>query len=228
MKNKRKNIENRTNRLHLLFKTSVLRPLSFVLCPLSFILCLLSFVSCGERYIPKPRGYYRITIPDTAYTKLDDVEQKRPTDKIIETLPYSFDLSDNAYLTPRKGKDEQYWIDITYPAFQVNIHCTYYPVQKNLRELSDDAQNFVYKHAEKANAIPEQGFVNEEARVYGVLYELMGNTASPYQFYLTDSTQHFFRGAVYFSCTPNQDSLAPIINYLQQDVRHLMETFTWN
>ncbi len=235
MKNKRKNTKKRTNRLHLLSKTSVLRPLSFVLCPLSFVLCplsfvlcLLSFTSCGERYIPKPRGYYRIAIPDTAYTRVGELDNERLKGSEVGKLPYSFELSDNARVTPRKTKNEQYWIDITYPAFQVNIHCTYYPVQKNLRELSDDAQDFVYKHAGKASAIPEQGFINEDARVYGVLYELMGNTASPYQFYLTDSTQHFFRGAVYFNCTPNQDSLAPIINYLQQDVRHLMETFTWN
>ncbi len=181
----------------------------------SVVLCL---ASCGERYVPKPRGYYRIAIPDTAYSALS-VQHA--------TFPYSFDLSDHATIKPRTSQDEKYWIDIVYPAFQAYIHCTYYPVRNNLRELSDDAQNFVYKHAGKASAIPEQGFVNEEKRVYGVFYELVGNTASPYQFYVTDSTLHFFRGAVYFNCTPNQDSLAPVINYLQQDVRHLMETFQW-
>ncbi len=185
------------------------------------LLCLFCLASCGERYVPKPRGYYRIAIPDTLYAPL--AVRYSP----LGAFPYSFDLSDNATVKPRTSQDEKYWIDITYPAFNAQIHCTYYPIKNNLRELSDDAQDFVYKHAGKATAIPEQGFVNEEKRIFGVFYELVGNTASPYQFYVTDSTRHFFRGAVYFNCTPNQDSLAPVINYLQHDVRHLMETFEW-
>ncbi len=195
-----------------------------VLCPLSFVFCLLSLYSCGERYVPRPRGYYRIAIPDTAYTPLASLPIAHNSYPIF---PYTFALSDHAQIIPRTSAAEKYWVDITYPAFHAQIHCTYYPVRNNLRELSDDAQSFVYKHAGQASAIPEQGFVNEENGVYGVFYELVGNTASPYQFYLTDSTKHFFRGAVYFNCTPNQDSLAPVINYLQQDVRHLMETFEW-
>ncbi len=190
-----------------------------------FIACFLLGIglivsSCGETYVPRPRGYYRIAIPDTVYLPIKN-------NPILSTYPYSFDLSGNAQFTPRTASNERYWMDINYPAFDVQIHCTYYPVRRNLRELSADAQNFVYKHAGKASAIPEQGFANEDKRVYGVFYELIGNTASPYQFYLTDSTNHFFRGAVYFNCTPNQDSLAPIINYLQQDLRHLMESFQW-
>ncbi len=180
--------------------------------------CIIGMIasSCKDHYVPKPRGYYRIAIPDTSYTKLSAAQ-----------LPYVFDLSDNAQLNLHTAPTEKYWLDIIYPAFNARIHCTYYPIHNNLRELSDDAQNFVYKHAGKASAIPEQGFVNDDSHVYGVFYELMGNTASPYQFYLTDSTHHFFRGAVYFNATPNQDSLAPVINYLQHDVRRLMETFRW-
>ncbi len=189
---------------------------------LSVLFVVFCLVSCGERYVPKPRGYYRIAIPDTMYVRFGGWEVGK-----LGGFPYAFDLSDNATVKPRTNPDEKYWIDIVYPAFQAYIHCTYYPVRNNLRELSDDAQNFVYKHAGKASAIPEQGYVNDEKRVYGVFYELVGNTASPFQFYVTDSTRHFFRGAVYFNCTPNQDSLAPVINYLQHDVRHLMETFEW-
>ncbi len=180
--------------------------------------------SCQDHYVPRPRGYYRIAIPDTAYIPLIANGERRTANG---SSPYTFDLSTNATVTPRTSPDEKYWIDITYPAFDAHIHCTYYPIRNNLRELSDEAQDFVYKHAGKATSIPEQGFANDDSRVYGVFYALVGNTASPYQFYLTDSTRHFFRGAVYFNCTPNQDSLAPVIDYLQHDVRHLMETFRW-
>lgn len=180
------------------------------------ILCVTICSSCGERYIPKPRGYYRIAIPDTAYSRF------APTG-----YPYSFALSGNATVQTRQAAGEHYWIDIVYPAFDARIHCSYKPIEGNLRALSDDAQRFVYKHAGMASAIPEQGYQNERERIWGVLYELQGNTASPFQFYMTDSTHHFFRGAVYFNCAPQQDSLAPVIDYIEKDVRRLMESFVW-
>ncbi len=187
--------------------------------------CIVLCVACSEQSVPKPRGYYRIAIPDTAFYQLSTVTAH--DSRLTTQFPYTFAVSQNARVYPLTEEKEPYWLDIIYPAFDVRIHCTYYPVGNDLRELSDDAQRFVYNHASQASAIPEQGFINDEQRVYGVFYELQGNTASPYQFYLTDSTNHFFRAAVYLNCEPNQDSLAPIINYMRDDVRHLIETFQW-
>lgn len=172
--------------------------------------------ACRDRYVPKPYGYFRIHIPDTAYI-----------DYNADSYPYRFEQSANAVVQERIEKGEQFWIDITYPEFNADIHCSYKPIQHNLRELSDDAQKFVYKHASKASAIPEQEYTDDEKRIYGVYYELQGNTASPYQFYLTDSIEHFFRGAVYFNNPTNPDSLAPVIDYMKDDIRHLIETFEW-
>lgn len=175
------------------------------------IICL---YSCGKPNIPKPYGFVRLEIPDTAYTESP------------KQLPYSFEISQNA--TIRYRADEKTWIDIVYPKLNAEIHCSYKPIQNDLRELGDDAQRFVYNHAGMASAISEQGYENEYNRVYGVMYDLQGNTASPYQFYLTDSVRNFFRAAVYFNCIPNRDSLAPAIDYIRQDVEHLIETFEWN
>lgn len=182
-------------------------------CLMLAVACL---AGCGQRYVPRPRGYFRIDLPQPTYKPYAP-----------PASPYAFELSDQTQVRPRTGADEQFWIDILYPHLNAAVHCSYKPVQSNLRALSADAQNFVYKHATIASAIPEQGFDNPEQHVYGLLYELQGNTASPCQFYLTDSTHHFFRGAVYFNNAPNQDSLAPVINYIRNDVRHLMETFRW-
>ncbi len=173
-------------------------------------------IGCGQRAVPKPYGYFRIAIPDTAYT------QYAP-----QGYPYAFSLSDNATVRPHSHKGDAYWIDIDYPRLNTTIHCSYKPVHGNLRALSRDAQEFLYKHATIATSIPEQGFENPDARVWGVYYELNGNTATPIQFYLTDSVRHFFRGAVYCNTIPNQDSLAPVYDYMRADVRRLMESFTW-
>ncbi|MBP7211183.1 MAG: gliding motility lipoprotein GldD, partial [Paludibacteraceae bacterium] len=79
----------------------------------------------------------------------------------------------------------------------------------------------------KADAITEQAFENTNNDVYGILYEIRGNTASSVQFVLTDSTKNFLRGALYFNNRPNKDSLAPVINYIKDDVIRIMETTKW-
>lgn len=177
-----------------------------------FLLCVMT--SCARHSVPKPYGYFRITLPDTAYTD-------------VQGLPYSFERSLAAQLLSREVEGERYWVDVFYPGLDATIHCSYKPVNHNLRELTDDAIEFVYKHASHASAIPEREFKNEDAHVYGVFFELEGNTASPYQFFLTDSTHHFFRAAVYCNCRINADSLAPVYDYLKTDVIHLIETFEW-
>ena len=185
---------------------------------LIFNLAVVVLVSCTKTNTPKPYGYYRITVPDTAYT---DFEAQYPS------YPYTFALSQNAIVKPRLDAEEPYWINLFYPALDATIHCSYKPVHHNLRELTNDALEFVYRNASFANAIPEQDYTHPEAHVYGVLFDLEGNTASSCQFFITDSTNHFFRASVYCNCPPNADSLAPVYEYLRTDVLRMVESFEW-
>ena len=184
----------------------------FAIINLVMITCL----SCTKVSSPRPYGYYRITVPDTAYAAFDS---------LYPSYPYTFALSENAQVQPRS--DEPYWINLYYPALDATIHCSYKPVCNNLRELTNDALEFVYRNASFANAIPERDYTHPEANVYGVLFDLEGNTASSCQFFLTDSTHHFFRASVYCNCPPNADSLAPVYTYLRADVIKMVETFEW-
>ncbi len=184
-------------------------------------LALLLCVSCTKGNTPKPYGYYRISVPDTAYIPFSlSWEEGRG-----EAYPYTFALSRNAVVQPRN--DEPYWINIYYPALDATIHCSYKTVDHNLRELTDDALDFVYRNASFANAIPEREYSHPEVNVYGVLFDLEGNTASSCQFFITDSVHHFFRASVYCNCPPNADSLAPVYNYLRADIIKMVETFEW-
>ena len=184
---------------------------------------VLLFVSCSSSSVPKPYGYYRITTPDTAYTPFSlSLGEGRG-----EVFPYSFSLSQNAVVLPRTEPGEQYWVNLYYPALDATIHCSYKPVRNNLRELTNDALEFVYRNASFASSIPEREYANPEAKVYGVLFDLEGNTASSCQFFVTDSTRHFFRASVYCNCPPNADSLAPVYDYLRTDIVKMVETFEW-
>lgn len=192
---------------------------------IALLLIGMSISGCRRNNVPKPYGYFRITTPDTAYCAFN--QQQLTNGESTANYPYNFDISTNAEIKRHSHEGDKYWVDIHYPSMNVDIHCSYKPVRGNLRELTDDAIEFIYKHASHASAIPERAYENDDNRVYGVFFDLEGNTASPIQFFLTDSTHHFFRGAVYANCRPNSDSLAPVFDYMQQDIVRMIETFKW-
>jgi len=172
--------------------------------------------SCGETMIPKPYGYFRVDLPAHTYRTIDTLG-----------LPYRFDLPKTAKLISRSANGEKYWIDLYYPQLNACIYCSYKPVKGNLINLLEDTRKIVYKHSIKADGIGEKVFEKPDKNVHGILYDLKGNTASSVQFILTDSTKNFFRGALYFNNVPNKDSIAPMAEFIREDVIRMMESFEW-
>lgn len=107
------------------------------------------------------------------------------------------------------------------------IHLTFSFLNKNLDTLIDDSHTLAYKHTVKADAIEKIAYFNDTTKVYGLLYNLKGNVASPVQFYMTDSVKHFLRGSLYFNSTPNKDSLLPSVEFIREDIKHIFETLEW-
>lgn len=178
---------------------------------------ILGLNSCKNDFQPKPRGYFRIQLPKKEYTRFQ-----------ISSFPYQFDIPAYSRIGKPQSNPEKYWINVIYPMFKAQLHISYKPVNNNLDTLLNDAHKMMNKHIPKANAINEQMFINEDLKVYGMSYEIMGSeAASPYQFYLTDSTQHFLRGALYFNFSPNNDSLKPVIEFIKEDMERLIESFEW-
>ncbi len=180
-------------------------------------LAFLGLVSCEDNYQPKPRGYFRITLPEHSY-------------KVYEPkgYPYSMQLPSNCHVVRATEADKKYWITIIYPYFKAQLHISYKAIDHNLDILLNDNHQLMSKHIPKANAISEQMYSLPPAKVYGMSYSISGQeVASPYQFFLTDSTQHFVRGALYFNFSPNNDSLAPVIDFLEQDIKYMIESFRW-
>lgn len=172
---------------------------------------------CRQDYTPKPRGYFRIDLPDHAYQVFDT------------NFPYQFEYPIYARITADTSTlTEPYWINIQYPAFNAQLHISFKEIHQNLDAYLMDAHKLVDKHIPKANAITQQEFLNPENRVYGLTFAIKGTeAASPYQFYLTDSLSRFVRGALYFHLVPNNDSLAPVIAFLKEDVDHMIASFRW-
>ena len=119
------------------------------------------------------------------------------------------------------------WVTIEVPANHAQIHLSYKKINKNLGTYIEESRTLAYEHSQKASSIDERIFINPEKRVYGTIYNIKGNAASPMQFYLTDSINHFLRGALYIKEIPNIDSLQPVIGFLNQDIVRLIETTEW-
>jgi len=181
------------------------------------VVLLIMLTSCSNDYIPKPHAYFRIDLPEKEYRRLDSV------------FPYSFEYPVYAEIQDEKfSPAEKYWINIDFPEFRGKLYISYKKVNNNLFEYIEDSRNLAIKHIPKASAINELIFVNEVAGVYGLVYEIKGSgAASPYQFYVTDSTKNFVRGSLYFNVTPNNDSLSPVIDFIYKDIEHLINTFEW-
>jgi gliding motility-associated lipoprotein GldD len=178
---------------------------------------ILFLFSCGGDYSPKPRGYYRIDLPEHEYRTFDS------------TFPYTFEYPVYAVIRGDSSRlAEPYWINILYPRFHAELHLSYKVINRNLSQYLEDSRTLVNKHIQKANAISQQEFLNPRQRVFGLTYSIRGSdAASPFQFYLTDSTRNFVRGALYFNLVPNNDSLAPVIDFLKEDIGHMIGTFRW-
>lgn len=173
--------------------------------------------SCNQEYTPKPRGYFRIELPKKEYHRF-----------IPEGCPFSFDIPAYAEVLPDTSPyAESCWMNIEFKKFKAEINLSYKPVKGNLNKFIEDSRTLVYKHSVKADAIDEKRIGNPEHRVYGLLYDIGGNSASAVQFYVTDSSSHFVRGALYFYVPPEPDSLEPVINFLETDIRQFITSLKW-
>ncbi len=177
---------------------------------------ILFFSACKKEYVPKPRGYFRISFPEKSYQN------------ITESSPYQFQIPAYGKLIPdNQPGAEDFWANILFSKNNAEIHISYKKVKNNLAKLTEESRKLAYQHSIKADAIDERIFVNPENKVYGTIYLIDGNAASPFQFYLTDSSKHFLRGALYIREIPNIDSIRPVIEFLESDVIRLIETTSW-
>ncbi len=176
-----------------------------------FIGLAVFFVGCKDEVLPRPKAMLRLDYPVATYTKAGS------------DCVYTFDK--NTLSNIKENKDCSLVLD--YPMMNGSIYLTYKPVEGNLDTLLVDAQKLSYEHVVKADNIVEQPFINQEDDVYGMFYEVSGNAASQSQFYVTDSTNHFVTGSLYFYVKPNYDSILPAAMYLQNDIRRIMESLRW-
>ena len=176
-----------------------------------YIFLILLITSCTQVKQPKPKGKLSLDFPKPSYS-INNVSPQ-----------FSYEFNNVAEIV-RSSRGQ----NIFYPRMKATLYLSYSVIKNNLDSLLNDAYKLPSKHLRKAKEIPERTFINQEKKVYGTMFNVIGDAASQIQFFLTDSTNNFLIGSLYFYAKPNYDSILPAVKYIERDVIKLIETFEWN
>lgn len=185
---------------------------------LIYLLCVIALYGCEEeKYIPKPPTYLRLELPNHTYKK------------IASECPYSFEISE-IYDMEKVPEDTSNSCHRRINLGPLNgmAFIRYWDMTEPLSYYINNANDEVDRHKVKAINISDENIIRSKDRVFGTLFELEGDVATPFQFYLTDSTNRFLYCEILFNSAPNYDSLRPSLDYLKVDLEHLLKTFKWN
>ncbi len=183
------------------------------------------WLSCGEEtYTPKPRSFPRVAYPEKVYQNFD-------TNFCKFTFAYpqyakvqrdSFNFFDNK--TPTTC-----WFSLHIPSLNAAIYFSYYNIggENTFAKLRDDAYKLAGKHNIRADYIDELPISKPNSKVGGMAFDIQGPAGCPFQFFVTDSSRHFLRGALYFNAKARPDSLAPVVNFMKTDLMEIINTFEW-
>lgn len=198
-----------------------MKSISFTDSSIFFSLFIFFLIGCNSDYVPKPAGYFKIDFPEKKYQTFNE-----------PGFPYSFDYPTYAKVIRDSSffgdvPENPWWINIEFPQFNGRVYISYKEIGPNkLDKLLNDAFNLTNKQSVKASSINDS-VINTANGVHGRFFRVNGDVATANQFYLTDSSKHFLRGALYFDTTPNQDSLKPVNKFLVEDLMHMINTFKW-
>src|SRR5687767_11425152 len=173
---------------------------------MSTILSIYS-TSCNSTYTSKKRGYFKVDFLEKNYVKFE-----------LKGFPYTFEypayaniVKDSTYF--ENSPDNPYWINIDFPLFRGKIFISYktiggksvYKVKtpsgykdsagiNSFETMVNDSYKMTYKNDIKAYSI-EDSVIHTPNNITGIFFSLTGSVATSKQFFLTDSTRHFLRGA---------------------------------
>ena len=189
---------------------------------LSWLLVLIVLISCGEDKmpLPKPRAYPKVVYPERAYQTFS--ESFCPMS--FEYPVYAKIQQDTAFFNEKP--ENPCWFNLYIPQFNCYLYCTYTELhgKKGFQNVVNDAFNLAYKHDQRANYIDDVKFTNKNG-LGGMSFEMTGPAATPFQFFITDSTSHFLRGALYFNTQVRPDSLLPVYKFIKKDMDHIIGSF---
>ncbi len=189
---------------------------NFNLLPFLILFLFLNQQCKEDIPIPKPKSFLKINFPNKEYHKIES------------ECPFSFNIPNYSSwekIFPTAPKCDE---AVIFPKFKAELICKYYELDSNLYELEEKIFSSIESHKKFAdNGILKKAIQNQEKKIYGLTFEITGNSAVNYKFYLTDQSKHFFTGELLFRVKPNYDSLKPIIKFIEKDIDEMISSFEW-
>lgn len=189
-----------------------------------FFLLLSMMLACADdNSSPKPRMFPKVEYPEgSTYTFQS------------EDCPFTFELPEYTEIErdpkyQRLNPPHECWFNIKYPMFQAQLYCSYAPLdgRASFDNYKSDAFEIVDQINRRSDYMEEYRFENTQG-VSGIVFDFSGPAASPMQFFLSDSTDHFFKMALYYDTQNEPDSLGPISDFIKRDMGRILETFQWS
>ncbi|MBK7561073.1 MAG: hypothetical protein IPI68_06025 [Chitinophagaceae bacterium] len=190
---------------------------------LGLAVCSCCLCSCNSNYSTgKKKGYFHIDFPEKKYQLFDQPGYPYK----FEYPVYALVVKDSAFFDDKAG---DWWINIDVPRFAGRIYISYKAIgsENKFDSLVRDGFKMAYKQHMDVSTGINDSLIHTPNGVEGIYFSLGGNTATASQFFLTDSTKHFLRGALYFDAAPNTDSLGIVNDFLKKDLQHLINTLQW-
>ncbi len=196
----------------------VLRTVIF--CPALIFFLLLSCTA--DVPVPKPRTFPRLTLPE-----------RNPVSFDIPTCPFEFKFPDYAQVNKstsffKEKPPHDCWFDLHIPSLNASLYFSYHKIKskKEYEKLVADTYK-VNTQINKRSDFMEEVRIRNTQGVGGMKFIFEGAAASPIHFYLSDTTQHFVKGALYYNDRVRPDSMAPATDFLREDIDKLLGTFLW-
>jgi len=181
-----------------------------------FLIFIIFIISCKEKIsVPKPKAFLDLKYPEPYYDN-------------DYNLFFSYDLNSLANAESVFKNEDKFVFKLNYNVINASLYLNYTKINYDLKELISQTNFNLNNHAKVATQASKQDFLDENRKVYGTIYELIGSVASPTHFYVTDSVKNFLAGSLYFKTKPNYDSLLPAIYYVKNDIIRLIESLKWN
>lgn len=199
-----------------------------------FLLVASVLFSCNSTFTPKPKGYFKIDLPQRAYKQFD-----------AAGYPFTFEYPAYARISNESDStgNDPYWINVNFDQFNGRIYLSYKQiggktifkiktgngyrdssVVNSFEGLREESYKLTYKHTVKSSGIVDSLFATDHGAA-GVYFYVEGDAATSRQFFITDTSKNFIRGALYFDASPNADSISVVSDFLDADMKHLIKSF---
>ena len=175
--------------------------------------------SCNgeEVTLPKKHGFPRMDIPS-------EVEYQ-----VIKSKACPFEFEAPAGAEIRRDLADSCWLDLFFPQYDLTWHISHRDTRNTGRSTDfhfEEHRKLVYKHSQKATEIRPFDQALGSGRLTG--HELFGEVGTPYYLFLRDSSNsQVVSLSFYFQTAMENDSLAPLIDHMKNQLDHAVETLKW-